>query len=70
MGKSGSAAVKPFDIPKALVWQAYYPLLQRISTRLMPWAGTKYQQLAAFALRAWWLGLVDTTPRCSVTKSN
>lgn len=24
MGKSGSAAVKPFDIPKALVWQAYW----------------------------------------------
>ena len=24
MGKSGSAAVKSFDIPKALVWQAYW----------------------------------------------
>jgi RNA-directed DNA polymerase len=24
VGKSGSAAVKPFDIPKALVWQAYW----------------------------------------------
>ena len=49
MGKSGSAAVKSFDIPKALVWQAYYygrfyrsrlyPLLQRINTYLMRWAG-------------------------------
>ena len=42
MGKSGSAAGKSFDIPKALVWQAYYYgrfyrtrlylLLQRINT--------------------------------------
>ena len=24
VGKSGSAAVKSFDIPKALVWQAYW----------------------------------------------
>ena len=56
MGKSGSAAVKPFDIPKALVWQAYYygrfyrsrlyPLLQRINTYLMRWAGKKIQAAA------------------------
>ena len=56
MGKSGSAAVKPFDIPKALVWQAYYYgrlyrsrlylLLQRINTYLMRWAGKKIQAAA------------------------
>ena len=64
MGKSGSAAVKSFDIPKALVWQAYYPLLQRINTYLMRWAGKKYKRLPSYRpLHAWWLGIVKTRPR-------
>ena len=63
MGKSGSAAVKSFDIPKALVWQAYYPLLQRINTYLMRWAGKKYKRLPSYRpLHAWWLGIVRHDP--------
>ena len=63
VGKSGSAAVKPFDIPKALVWQAYYPLLQRINTYLMRWAGKKYKRLRSYRpLHAWWLGIVRHDP--------
>ena len=65
MGKSGSAAVKSFDIPKALVWQAYYYgrfyrsrlylLLQRINTYLMRWAGKKYKRLRSYRrFHAWW----------------
>ena len=78
MGKSGSAAVKSFDIPKALVWQAYYYgrfyrsrlylLLQRINTYLMRWAGKKYKSCAAFAgFTRGGSGSSDTTPRCSPT---
>ena len=64
MGKSGSAAVKSFDILKALVWQAYYPLLQRINTYLMRWAGKKYKRLRSYRrFHAWWLGIVRHGPR-------
>ena len=69
MGKSGSAAVKSFDIPKALVWQAYYPLLQRINTYLMRWAGQEIQAAAQLspAYTRGGSGSSDTTPRCSHT---
>ena len=64
MGKSGSAAVKSFDIPKALVWQAYYPLLQRINTYLMRWAGRNTSGCPSYRpLHAWWLGIVRDRPR-------
>jgi hypothetical protein len=73
VGKSGSAAVKSFDIPKALVWQAcyygrfyrsrLYLLLQRINTYLMRWAGKKYKRLRGFRrFHAWWLGIVRHDP--------
>ena len=73
MSKSRSAAVKSFDIPKALVWQAYYYgrfyrsrlylLLQRINTYLMRWAGKKYKPLRGFRrFHAWCLWIVRHDP--------
>ena len=78
MGKSGSAAVKPFDIPKALVWQAYYYgrfyrsrlylLLQRINTYLMRWGRKEVKRLRGFRrFHAGAAGIVRHDPRCSPT---
>ena len=61
MGKSGSTAVKSFDISKSLVWQV--PLLQRINTYLMRWAGKKYKRLRGYRrFTAWWLRIVKDDP--------
>ena len=40
-----------------------YPLLQRINTYLMRWAGKKYKRLRGFRrFHAWWLGIVRHDP--------
>ena len=40
-----------------------YPLLQRINTYLMRWAGKKYQRLRGFRrFHTWWLGIVRHDP--------
>jgi hypothetical protein len=40
-----------------------YPLLQRINTYLMRWAGRKYKRLRSYnRFKAWWLGVVDRGP--------
>ena len=46
------------------MWQVqYYPLLQRINTYLMRWAGKKYKRLPSYRpLHAWWLGIVRHDP--------
>jgi RNA-directed DNA polymerase len=53
-------------------WMNYYgrfnrslmdPLLQRINTYLMRWAGKKYKRLRAYRrFRRWWSGIVDREP--------
>jgi len=41
-----------------------YPLLQRINTYLMRWAGKKYRRLRPYKrFKAWWSGLLDREPR-------
>lgn len=41
-----------------------YPLLQRINTYLMRWAGKKYRRLRPYRrFKAWWSGLLDREPR-------
>ena len=41
-----------------------YPLLQRINTCLMRWAGKKYRRLRPYKrFKAWWSGLLDREPR-------
>ena len=41
-----------------------YPLLQRINTYLMRWAGKKYRRLRPYKrFEAWWSGLLDREPR-------
>ncbi len=41
-----------------------YPLLQRINTDLMRWAGKKYRRLRPYKrFKAWWSGLLDREPR-------
>jgi RNA-directed DNA polymerase len=41
-----------------------YPLLQRINTYLMRWAGKKYRRLRRYKrFKAWWSGLLDREPR-------
>ena len=41
-----------------------YPILQRISTYLMRWAGKKYRRLRPYKrFKAWWSGLLDREPR-------
>jgi len=59
--------------PVVAGWMNYYgrfyrsrmsPLLQRINTYLMRWAGKKYRRLRPFKrFRAWWTGLLDREPR-------
>jgi RNA-directed DNA polymerase len=40
-----------------------YPLLQRINTYLLRWAGKKYKRLRAYRrFTKWWLGVVDRDP--------
>lgn len=42
---------------------ALYPLLQRINTYLVRWAGRKYKRLRTFKrAQAWWLGVLDRDP--------
>jgi RNA-directed DNA polymerase len=58
--------------PVVAGWMNYYgrfyrsklsPLLQRINTYLMRWAGRKYKRLRSYKrLKAWWLGLLDREP--------
>jgi RNA-directed DNA polymerase len=41
-----------------------YPLLKRINTYLMRWAGKKYRRLRPYKrFKAWWSGLLDREPR-------
>jgi group II intron reverse transcriptase/maturase len=40
-----------------------YPLLQRINTYLMRWAGRKYKRLRSYKrFKAWWFGITDRDP--------
>ncbi len=40
-----------------------YPLLQRVNTYLMRWAGRKYKRLHSYRrFTAWWSGVVDRDP--------
>ena len=40
-----------------------YPLLQRINTYLMRWAGKKYKRLRAYRrFTKWWFGVIDREP--------
>jgi hypothetical protein len=58
-------------------WMHYYgrfyrsqmhPLLHRINTYLMRWAGKKYKRLRSYKrFKAWWLGSSIETPSCSPT---
>jgi RNA-directed DNA polymerase len=53
-------------------WMNYYgrffrskltPLLQRINTYLMRWAGNKYKRLRSYRrFTKWWLGIIDREP--------
>ena len=53
-------------------WIQYYgrfyrsklaPLLQRINTYLMRWAGQKYKRLRSYKrFKAWWFGIIDREP--------
>ncbi len=39
------------------------PLLQRINTYLMRWAGRKYKRLRSYKrFKAWWFGIIDREP--------
>ena len=41
-----------------------YPLLRRVNTYLMRWAGKKYKRLRAYKrLMRWWAGVTDRVPR-------
>lgn len=41
-----------------------YPLLQRINTYLMRWAGKKYKRLRSYnRFKAWWSGVIEREPR-------
>jgi RNA-directed DNA polymerase len=54
-------------------WMSFYgrfyrsamtPLLQRVNTYLMRWAGKKYRRLAGHKrFKRWWAGLIDRQPR-------
>jgi RNA-directed DNA polymerase len=40
-----------------------YPLLQRINTYLMRWAGRKYRRLRSYKrFKPWWFGIIDRDP--------
>jgi RNA-directed DNA polymerase len=42
---------------------ALYPLLQRINTYLLRWAGCKYRRLRSYKrFTAWWAGILDRDP--------
>ena len=42
---------------------ALFPLLQRINTYLMRWAGNKYKRLRSYRrFTKWWLGIIDREP--------
>jgi hypothetical protein len=42
---------------------ALSPLLQRINTYLMRWAGRKYKRLRSYKrFTAWWFGIIDREP--------
>ncbi len=58
--------------PVVAGWMNYYgrffrsklsPLLQRINTYLMRWAGRKYKRLRSYRrFKAWWFGIIDRDP--------
>lgn len=58
--------------PIVVGWMNYYgrfyrsalsPLLQRINTYLMRWAGRKYKRLRSYKrFQAWWFGIIDRDP--------
>ena len=58
--------------PVVVGWMNYYgrfyrsrltPLLQRINTYLMRWAGKKYKRLRSYRrFQKWWFGLIDREP--------
>jgi hypothetical protein len=40
-----------------------YPLLKRINTYLMRWAGQKYRRLRSYQrFKSWWFGIIDREP--------
>jgi len=42
---------------------ALYPLLQRINTYLLRWAGCKYRRLRSYKrFTAWWSGILEREP--------
>ena len=42
---------------------ALFPLLQRINTYLMRWAGRKYKRLRSYKrFKTWWFGIIDRDP--------
>ena len=42
---------------------ALFPLLQRINTYLMRWAGRKHKRLRSYKrFKAWWFGILDRDP--------
>jgi RNA-directed DNA polymerase len=59
--------------PVVAGWINYYgrfypsqivPLLQRINTYLMRWAGKKYKRLRPYRrFKAWWFGIIDRDPK-------
>jgi RNA-directed DNA polymerase len=41
-----------------------YPLLRRVNTYLMRWAGKKYKRLRVYKrFRRWWSGVTEREPR-------
>jgi RNA-directed DNA polymerase len=58
--------------PVVVGWMNYYgrfyrsrltPLLQRINTYLMRWAGKKYKRLRSYRrFQSWWFGIIDREP--------
>jgi RNA-directed DNA polymerase len=66
------AGLATFLNPIVAGWMNYYgrfyrsqlsPLLQRINTYLMRWAGNKYKRLRPYRrFQQWWLGLLDREP--------
>ena len=45
---------------------ALYPLLQRINTYLLRWAGCKYRRLHSYKrFTAWWSGILEREPGLS-----
>jgi RNA-directed DNA polymerase len=50
---------------------ALYPLLQRINTYLMRWAGKKYKRLRSYKrFKAWWFGIIEREPTLFAVSSH